>query len=69
MKITCMGCQNYEFEIKISDFELENRGHESEIGQQLSDAVQLLAEFEYLAELRAGIQQYSWDGWVVYPSS
>ena len=23
MKITCMGCQNYEFEIKISDFELE----------------------------------------------
>ena len=23
MKITCMECQNYEFEIKISDFELE----------------------------------------------
>ena len=23
MKITCMGCQNYEFEIKISDLELE----------------------------------------------
>ena len=23
MKITCMGCQNYEFEIKILDFELE----------------------------------------------
>jgi len=23
MKITCLECQNYEFEIKISDFELE----------------------------------------------
>ena len=29
MKITCMGCQNYEFEIKISDFELEQTGQVS----------------------------------------
>ena len=26
MKITCLECQNYEFEIKISDFELEETG-------------------------------------------
>ena len=29
MKITCMSCQNYEFEIKISDFELEETGQVS----------------------------------------